>query len=463
MAKPMDTQPAGTAAVVPASDPRWMLDAELLAELDAAFARRRQVDAVIVRLSGELVERSRPSLGATGLATRLGDSSPAATVTRIGRIPLAEASRICRVGDATAERVSLVGERMPASFPVVASAVDAAEIPTESALAIVSALAQTTPRADRSDLDAAELALVDFARDNPADIVRKLAIAWRDALDADGIEPREEALVAKRSAKRFALRNGLKRYLLDLDPASAAYLDAWIDGYVGNVIRAPRMTEASASHGGEIATDACNDEHEELPDPRTLTQISADAIVELAKHGIGCTKTEAPMSATTVVVRMSLDSLLTGLGQAQIDGGEEPISAATARRLAADAGIIPMVLGGNSEVLDLGVSRRLFSRAQRIAFAERDGGCAWRNCPRPPSYTEAHHIAWWSAGGRSDLDNGALLCSRHHHLIHSHRWRIEVIDNVPWFIPPSSVDIYRTPRQGGRLPAPVPHASAPGR
>jgi hypothetical protein len=153
-------------------------------------------------------------------------------------------------------------------------------------------------------------------------------------------------------------------------------------------------------------------------------------------------------------VRMTLDSLLSGLGEAQIDGIDQPISAKTARQLAADAQIIPAVLGGNSEVLDLGTPRRLFTRAQRIALAERDDGCAWGNCRRPPSYTEAHHLRWWSHGGATDLDNGILLCSMHHHRVHRDSWGIRVTHNVPWFIPPSSVDIYRTPRRGGRLPVP---------
>jgi hypothetical protein len=151
---------------------------------------------------------------------------------------------------------------------------------------------------------------------------------------------------------------------------------------------------------------------------------------------------------------MTLESLLSGLGEAQIDGIEQPISAKTARRLAADAQIIPMVLGGTSEVLDLGTPRRLFTRAQRIALAERDDGCAWTNCRRPPSHTEAHHIEWWSRGGATNLGNGILLCSMHHHVVHRDGWGIRVTDNVPWFIPPSSVDVHRTPRRGGRLPAP---------
>ena len=169
---------------------------------------------------------------------------------------------------------------------------------------------------------------------------------------------------------------------------------------------------------------------------------------------MGCTTGPGTLPHTTLVVRMTLEQLQTGLGVAQMDGLEEPITAGAARILAADAELIPAVLGGKGQVLDLGVGRRLFSKAQRIAFADRDGGCAITDCGRPPSYTEAHHIQWWSNGGPTNLTNGILLCTGHHHVIHN-GWIVQVIDNVPWFIPPATIDPTRTPRRGGRLPTPA--------
>ncbi|MFF1574330.1 HNH endonuclease [Leifsonia sp. NPDC058292] len=111
-----------------------------------------------------------------------------------------------------------------------------------------------------------------------------------------------------------------------------------------------------------------------------------------------------------------------------------------------------MVLGGDGEVLDLGRSRRLFTSKQKLALAERDGGCAWAGCPHPPSYTEAHHIRWWDKQhGPTDLNNGILLCSNHHHRVHDDGWDIQVRGHVPWFIPPSHIDHHRRPRRGGRI------------
>jgi hypothetical protein len=217
----------------------------------------------------------------------------------------------------------LIGEHLPAEYPVVAEAVRGARIPVDSASAIIAAIAQASPRADAIHLEAAERALVQFAVENPADSVRKLAARWRDVLDVDGIEPREDELVAARSLHRTILANGLKRYRLDLDPVSSAFMDAAIDAQVGVVIRAPRF-------------DSPEDD-ENVPDPRTLTHIAADAVVDLARHGIACVTTDVPLPSATIVVRMTLESLIGGRGVAQIDGIEQPISATTARRMAADA------------------------------------------------------------------------------------------------------------------------------
>jgi hypothetical protein len=127
--------------------------------------------------------------------------------------------------------------------------------------------------------------------------------------------------------------------------------------------------------------------------------------------------------ATTVIVTVDHQRLLDGLGTATI--GDVPVTAGEARRLACTAGIIPAVLGGESEILDLGRSRRLFSRAQRKAMAIRDVICRAEGCDIPAAWCEAHHAANpWSQNGKTDLADGLLLCSWHHHRAHDHRYRV---------------------------------------
>jgi hypothetical protein len=412
-------------------------DAELLGDLEHAFATLREAEAHVVELSAEV---SRRSAGPDGLASRRGCTGAPALVAEIGLVPQATAARYCRVGDVTTPRLSLVGEILPSLYPAVGDALALRQIGLDSASHITAALAGASPRALPEHLEAAELALVHFARDNPADAVRRLAAKWRDALDPDGLEPHE--LVEKRFLRRTLLANGMKQYLMQLDPVSAAYLDAAIDASVSSAMRVPRFDEVDAT--------APRSQEPTIP----IAQLAADALVDLARHGLACDNTLVPLPSATIVVRMTLESLQTGTGLAEIDGSESTIPASVARRMAADADLIPVVLGGASEVLDWGRAKRLFTRAQKLALVERDGGCAWANCDRPPSYTEAHHIRWWQAhSGRTDMSNGVLLCSRHHHIVHRDEWEIEIVDNVPWFRPPPTVDIHRRSRRGGRFPA----------
>ena len=99
------------------------------------------------------------------------------------------------------------------------------------------------------------------------------------------------------------------------------------------------------------------------------------------------------------------------------------ISAATARRMACDAEIIPVVLGSNSEVLDIGVANHEFTTAIRRAAYQRDRGrCAFPGCCNPVS--ELHHIVFRRNGGATSLDNAAWLCSYHHWLVHDGRWTL---------------------------------------
>ena len=121
--------------------------------------------------------------------------------------------------------------------------------------------------------------------------------------------------------------------------------------------------------------------------------------------------------AATVVVTIELDALLGGLKAASLDTGGK-ISASEARRLACKAGIIPVVLGGKSVVLDVGRKRRFHTEAQRIALGLRDGGCTAHGCDAPPGLCHAHHEIPWSRGGGTNVENVRLLCARHHRRIH---------------------------------------------
>ena len=121
--------------------------------------------------------------------------------------------------------------------------------------------------------------------------------------------------------------------------------------------------------------------------------------------------------AATVIVHLDLDTLRGQLKAAGLDSGDL-VSAAEARRLACNAGLVPAVLGGRSQLLDLGRSRRLFSGAQRVAGALDHTSCAADGCEVPYAWCELHHRQPWSRGGRTDLDDMVPLCGFHHRRVH---------------------------------------------
>jgi Domain of unknown function (DUF222) len=103
-----------------------------------------------------------------------------------------------------------------------------------------------------------------------------------------------------------------------------------------------------------------------------------------------------------------------------------PIAPQTARRLACDCGLVPMVLGAASEPLDVGRKQRLVTPAIRRALEVRDGGCRFPGCDRPVSWCDAHHVKHWVHDGPTSLRNMILVCRRHHVLVHECGWSIHL-------------------------------------
>jgi hypothetical protein len=147
------------------------------------------------------------------------------------------------------------------------------------------------------------------------------------------------------------------------------------------------------------------------------------AFVELLEHmptkGFGGV-------AATMIVKIDHDRLRDGLGSAGIDTGAN-IATSVARRLGCNAGILPAVLGGRSEVLDLGRTRRLHSKAQRHALSLRYDTCAAEGCERPFAWCDIHHPHAWSDAGPTDLANAIPLCGHHHRRAHDRRYDMRIL------------------------------------
>lgn len=420
------------------SDVKDLGRARLIAVNDGLGVIQHLRDALHADVAAAIARESRPELGADSLSKQQGFRNPAALIAATTGTSTGDAVRLVQVGEATAPRMTFTGEAAPARHPHVAEALKSAKIGMPAAAAIIKMLDRVAMRADPTESDRAEQILAAQAAGLSLDQLAKLITRAEAHLDPDGLEPKERDARAERSLRMFE-RDGLLHLNGVFDIESGAPLKTAIETLVTADFRASQ----------DSVLRSCDPDAE----TRSVPQRQADALVLMARHVLGCEHNDLPLGGATVIVRMSLDDLTSGNGHATIDGIDQPVSVGAARRMAAGGGLIPAVFGGGSEILDWGRKRRPFTRAQRLALAERDGGCA--GCGLPPSMTQAHHLLWWLRdSGPTDLSNGVLLCSTCHHRIHDQGWEVRVdgttTTSAVWFIPPRHIDPDRRPRLGGR-------------
>lgn len=280
----------------------------------------------------------------------------------------------------------------------------------------------------------------------------------------------DERARSARSLTSHTDASGLTRYKLVLDAEGAAIIDAAVAG-LSKPVKGP---------DGER-------------DPRSPARRRADALVTVVGRGVSSPGEVGTSDKAQVMVTISMASLLTvtdgtcgvcgasrpggafgptgvpfsdthpfghradlgdrgdapgpkgvGLGAGGVAGGGHAggvtasgavLSPASVRKLACEAGIIPVMLGGDGEPLELGRATRFFTPGQKRLLWLRDGGCTFPGCTMPAHWTDAHHVQYWSLGGRTDIGNAALLCERHHTRVHQQELTCTIRDDgVTWHL-----------------------------
>jgi len=250
-------------------------------------------------------------------------------------------------------------------------------------------------------------------------------------VDADLAAQQETSQVEAAERDAFA---GRELNLVEVAGTSRVRVHGWLDREGAAVLRAA-LDPLSAPRRGPNEADL-----------RSPGQRRADALVEVCQRVLAFGKLpDTGGERPHLVVTVDYDRLRGGLATATLDDGGY-LSAGTVRRMACDAGIIPVVLKGAGQVLDIGRDRRLFNGHLRRALVARDKGCAFPACDRPARYCDGHHITHWADGGATALHNAVLLCRFHHRLIHEGEWQVRLAGGRPQFIPPSYLDKDRKPR-----------------
>jgi hypothetical protein len=401
----------------------------------------RLLDGLRVAAAGEIDDRSRYGLGSEGLAFRFGHRRGAQLVEQLTRVSPGEAARRVRVGRAIRANTSIDGSILAAGYPVLSTAMAAGAIGVDAAAVIIRCLDDARRTATEEHVLIAETALVETAAVARADEVGVQARAWREALDPDGAEPRDERLLRKRSFRLGVEKEGLVPFTGQLEPVGAALLkSAFAEADKRGA--APRfLSEADERAGATFVTSDTGETTLTVIDRRTREQRHYDVVTGLLKAGIRSTGSGAGEMKSTAAVTavITLGDLRSRTGVGWIEGIDEPVAAATVEELVCAAGYAPLLLGDKGEILHYGRTRRLFSDAQKRAMAVRDGGCV--NCGAPPGACEGHHVREWDADeGPTDIDNGVLLCSACHHMIHTNDFTLRMIGGAPHILAPPWLD-----------------------
>ena len=402
----------------------------------------RFIDTIRAQSAGEIDDRSRKELGRTALSYRLGFARGVHLTEHITRTSQAEAARRTRIGSAIRPRVSLTGEILPPAFPHIASAMVAGLLGTDAARDIIGCLTQAARTATGDRLDGAERALVEIAATETAEVVGVHARVWREYLDPDGAKPREEELRERRAFHLGREQNGGTPFFGMAEPTFAALLRSAFAESSAPGVKPRFLSEEDTVRGTETTKTADGDVVETLRDPRSRQQRQHDIFVGLVTAGLRATegKPGSMRATSTVMAVIQLKDLESGRGVGWLDDLLEPVSAATVREMVCDAGYRKIVLGNDGEVLYLGTPKRLFSSAQRKALAVRDGGCVWPSCTAPPGWCQAHHVIEYDHGGKTDIDNGTLLCSAHHHMLHNSEFTMKMVQGKPRLLAPPWLD-----------------------
>ena len=229
---------------------------------------QRALDAIRVRLAGELATQSAAQLGADGIARRAGHASAASFLAELWQISGAEAARLCEVGMAVRPRLALDGSVLPARYPTLAVAVEKLVLGVEAVAVIVRELDQAAPYCSADARAAGERLLVDHAPGLTVRQVQALARQVRDRLDEDGVEPRDVIRRQRRALKLIPQSDGMVRLVWDMPPEAAGLVRAGIDALVGEQLRAARDQVPSS-----LADTGMAD-----VDDRTMPQRRADEI-----------------------------------------------------------------------------------------------------------------------------------------------------------------------------------------
>lgn len=380
---------------------------------DAACA----ADAGQLHRWGQALARVRGWLdGVDGLLTRRAQAVGEAGGPIDGRLFQREhGARSDQGARAAVQRAGVLGE-----VPELAAGVASGRLGVAHADAVARAVAGAEPEVRSEVLGHGSWLAREAGSSTPEQLERTVRREAERLRTGDGPE---EVLARQRERshlRRWVDREGMHHLYAALDAERGARVFRALDGALEAAFhRAHPDVRSRAPSGGSVNE-----------------RLSADALVELTT-GAG---RPGGAQGTELIVLIDEQTLRTGIehhGTVAETGSGVPLPVSVIRQMLCTAGVLPVVLGGDGCVLDVGATRRLATRAQRRAMRAMYRTCAVPGCTVRFDHCELHHLTPWSVVSRTDLEDLVPLCGTHHEQVHRHGWLLELDAqrNAAWRAP----------------------------
>jgi len=390
-------------------------DAELLSALTICEGVTRRIDRLAVGVIADLDRR--------GVFLERGYRSPTAAVADLLGWDRFEARRRVVAAEQVCGRVGLDGQVLPARMPATAEMFTTGQVGLRHVETIARVLASDAAgRLSPSVWAGAEAELADKATVYAPGELSAYGTRLVEVLDEDGPAPDERPPAQVNELNLARNRDGSGGRI------SGRFDDAALYDAIATAVDA-----GSKPLSGE--------------DDRSTPQRQAQALAEICGYVLDhADLPDTGGSRPHLNVLLSWEDLQAQTRAAMLDFGGT-LSPEALRMLACDAAVIPIVMNGAGQPLDVGRSKRTIPDGLRRAVATRDRGCAFPGCGRTVSWCEVHHIRPWQDGGPTCLTNCVMLCTAHHRLLHHPGWCVQIRDGLPEFLPPCWIDPDRLPRR----------------
>ncbi len=338
-----------------------------------------------------------------------------------------DARRIIVAADHVCSRVDLQGQVLPPLLPATADAFASGQVSLRHVETIAKLMG--SPAAHRlspETLAEAEVQIAAVAADHLPPALYRWGVELLELLDQDGAEPDDR----------------------EPEPVDELFLTRNPNGAGGKIkgrIDSADLYDLIASILDAKSAPLTKD------DQRPLGRRQAEALGEVfgyvADHAGPDVLPSAGGNRPHLNIHIRWDDLQAQARAAMLDFGGQMTPAAV-RMACCDACVIPVVMGGAGEPIDVAVMRRTIPDHMRRAVAARDRGCAHPGCDRTPSWCQVHHVIPWEHGGETRLSNLVMLCKAHHREIHTSEWAVKIApDGIPEFTPPKWIDPSQTVRR----------------